>query len=62
MGVGGGEVISLSWPLGYIHTCIKYCNIKMSSSLKQLDQFSLDFTLGFLSKGYYQFIQMALHY
>ena len=34
----------------------------MSSSLKQLDQFSPDFTLGFLLKGYYQFVQKVLHH
>ena len=34
----------------------------MSSTLKPLDQFSPDFALGFLLKGYCQLVQMALHY
>ena len=35
----------------------KISNLKISSSLKQLNQFSCHFTLSLLSKGYYQFIQ-----
>ena len=45
-----------------LYTCINYQNLQMSSSLKQLDQFSPDFTLGFLSKEYYQFVEMVLHH
>ena len=34
-----------------LHACIKSCNLKTSSTLKQLDQFSPDFTLSLLSNG-----------
>ena len=45
-----------------LHTCIKSHNLKMSSTLKQLDIFSPDFKLGLLLKGYYQFVQTILHH
>ena len=34
-----------------LYTCIKLCNLYMSSSLKLLEQFSPDFTWGLLPKG-----------
>ena len=45
-----------------LYTCIKSRNLKTFSTLKQLDQCSLDFKLGLLSKGYYQFVQTDLHH
>ena len=44
---GGLSVLSLG-----LYKNIKVCNLLKSSSLKQFDQFLLDFTWGLLSKGY----------
>ena len=46
--------------LGYTH--VKIVKYLVSSSVKQLEKVSLDFTWGLLSKGCWQFVQMVLRH
>ena len=45
-----------------LYTCLKLCNIKMTSPLKPLDQLSLNYIRGFLPKWFLQSIQKVLHH